>query len=790
MQARLRLIQLGLLCAAMLPAVVHAQFLFVSTNYVITITGYTGPDGAVVVPKKISGLPVAIIGTSAFANLTNLTSVTLPDTVTKISAQAFYNCTGLTNVTLGNGITTIENYAFEYCSNLSNVTMPASIQRLGEYAFAYCTNLNGAYFQGNAFTVSGSQFISDTHAVVYYFPWTSGWGLTFANTPTAPYMPPVPYNYVNNSGTITITQYTGPGGTVTVPATIYDAYANKFYPVTSIGANAFAGCSGLTSVSISSGVASIGTNAFAACTSLISVAIPNSVTNIGSYAFADCTNLTGAFFAGNAPSADATVFSNDNNAAVYCQPGSTGWSPFFGGAQTVQLPFLYTVTNGTIGIGTYTGSGGTLSISGVIGGLPVTSIGNGAFAFCGSLTNVNLPDSITDIGNGAFAFCGGLTSITMPDSVTDFGMFTFYACSNLVSVALSTNIQDIGVSAFDSCIGLTNVSIPDGVFIIGASAFQNCSSLTGMLIPAGVASVGSAAFDSCSNLTAITVDPQNTYYTDADGALMQITNFFNPSPFGNNSNPTLVQCPAGKAGNYIVPNGVITIGNSAFHACTRLTSVTIPNTVTGIGDFAFDCCSALTSVAILSTNAIYLNIGSYVFASCSNLNNVIIPNTVNTAGPHLFDNCVSLTDVTVGSGLTGSPSRFNSANFSDCPNLASIYLTGYYFSWIPTNSVATPTAYYLPSGAIQGPPTTITGLPLAPWLPRILTADGHFGFQTNQFGFNLTWVSGRTVMVEACTNLTQPVWSPVGTNLIFNGLSYFSDSQWTNYPGSIYRIRY
>jgi hypothetical protein len=82
------LFQCGLLCAALLPTAVHAQFLFVSTNNVITITGYTGSNRTVVVPKKISGLPVAIIGTSAFANLTNLTSVTLPDTVTTISASS------------------------------------------------------------------------------------------------------------------------------------------------------------------------------------------------------------------------------------------------------------------------------------------------------------------------------------------------------------------------------------------------------------------------------------------------------------------------------------------------------------------------------------------------------------------------------------------------------------------------------------------------------------------------------------------------------------------------------
>ena len=65
-----------------------------------------------------------------------------------------------------------------------------------------------------------------------------------------------------------------------------------------------------------------------------------------------------------------------------------------------------------------------------------------------------------------------------------------------------------------------------------------------------------------------------------------------------------------------------------------------------------------------------------------------------------------------------------------------------------------------------------------------------FGVRTNQFGFNINWADGMVVVVEACTDLANPIWSPVGTNTLTGGSSYFSDPQWTNYPARLYRLRW
>jgi hypothetical protein len=71
----------------------------------------------------------------------------------------------------------------------------------------------------------------------------------------------------------------------------------------------------------------------------------------------------------------------------------------------------------------------------------------------------------------------------------------------------------------------------------------------------------------------------------------------------------------------------------------------------------------------------------------------------------------------------------------------------------------------------------------------VQTRDGSFGVRTNQFGFNINWASGQTIVVEASEDLANHSWSPVATNILTGGSAYFGDPQWTNYPARFYRIR-
>ena len=257
-----------------------------------------------------------------------------------------------------------------------------------------------------------------------------------------------------------------------------------------------------------------------------------------------------------------------------------------------QAQFQFVTNNGAITITGYSGSAGSVSVPNTINGLPVTSIGpeafysanltgvtipnsvtnigDGAFDNCTNLTNVTVPNSVGSIGNAAFRNCYSLPSITFPPNVTNIRDNTFRSCTSLTSVTLANNVTNIGGDAFNYCDSLTSFTIPPNVTSIGNNAFYHCTSLTSITIPASVTAIGIPAFSECAGLTTISVAGLNPVYTSVGGVL------FDQPP------TTLIRCPGGKAGTYAIPNGVTTIGNSAFSSCARLTSVTMPNSVTSL----------------------------------------------------------------------------------------------------------------------------------------------------------------------------------------------------------------
>ena len=139
-----------------------------------------------------------------------------------------------------------------------------------------------------------------------------------------------------------------------------------------------------------------------------------------------------------------------------------------------------------------------------------------------------------------------------------------------------------------------------------------------------------------------------------------------------------------------------------------------------------------------------------------------IPNSVTNIGNDAFESCTSLNGVYFkGNALSvGSPAFFYDTNT---------------------------TIYYLPGttgwGAVLGSRPTVL------WNPQVQTGDATFGVRTNRFGFNIAGASNLVIVVEACSNLANPIWSPVRTNTLTGGSSYFSDPQWTNYPDRFYRLR-
>jgi hypothetical protein len=486
----------------------------------------------------------------------------------------------------------------------------------------------------------------------------------------------------------------------------------------------------------------------------------------------------------------------------------------------LQAQFIFTTNNGTITITGFTGSGAVV-IPDTTNGYPVTVIAGdkgvfsssavtsvtipnsvttiGAFTFssCTKLTNIVIPDSVVIVGSQAFSFCSSLTNAAFGSNVTSVGDAVFRACNNLIAITVSAlntnyssvagvlfnknqtalvayppgqngsyaipgNVTSIGETAFETCAGLKGITLPNSVTNIGLSAFDSCSALTNLIIPPGVASIGEDAFYNCTSLSHMTI----------------------PNSVTNLGIYALESCV--NLTNVTIGTGLTSIPDYLFYNCASLTTVTFGSGVTNIGYSAFGNCISLTNITLPKTITC---IGFGAFAdSC--LISIVIPNTVTSIGEAAFWSCPRLTSVTIPNSVTS----IGGSAFYYCTSLTSIYFQGNAPSvdgsvFESDNNV---TAYYLPGTAGWDVFSADTDVPTALWLlpnPVILNNVPSFRVQTNGFGFTISWATNISIVVEASTNLANPVWQPVQTNTLVNGTAYFSDSQWTNSPARYYRLR-
>jgi len=629
------------------------------------------------------------IGNGAIGNCYSLISLTIPNRVTSLGDYSFANCYQLRSITIPNSVTSIGFEAFYDCSDLTKVTIGNGVTSISDEAFAYCTSLHQVLFLGNSPGVNNGLGSADNTifrgetGTAYYLPGATGWGATFGGWNTAPYSTPATdFTYLNNSGTITITDYVGSDSYVLIPPTIAGN------PVTTINDHVFYNQAGLTSVTIPASVTRIGDGAFAGCPNLTSIAV-------------DPANP-------NYASADGVLFDKAFTTLLQCPAGLNGG---------------YVISNNVTSLGNeaFENCAGLTSI---LIGSGVTNVGNSAFSDCFNLASLTLPGRVTSLGDAAFGGCSNLTSITIPASVSNVGVGAFANCSRLtqafflgdapgvdgtdgstdnsvfagetgtayytsgtanwsdtfggwptatfinpateftfttnadstltitgfigldtdISIPASINgypVTSIGDNAFNNQTNLTSVVMADSVTNIGAFSFYGCSSLTNVTIGNGVNSIGQNAFNGCSQLTSVTIPDSVTS--------LGISAFYNCSGLMNAT----------------IGNGLSSIGFWTFYNCSSLTNVTFGNRVANIDNEAFNSCSSLTSLTLPNS---VTNIGDWAFSSCSSLTNVTLGNGLISIGDSAFDWCSSLTSVT----LPASVSSLGAAAFGDCYSLTTI----------------------------------------------------------------------------------------------------------------------
>ena len=214
--------------------------------------------------EEVDGYKVLGIESLAFSGCNNLSSVSIPNSVTTIGYQAFYGCNSLASVSIPNSVTSIGYHAFSGCSSLASASIPSSVTRIGYHAFQNCSSLTSVTIPGSLTTIERGVFYGCSN-------------LSFVSIPSS---------------------------------------------VTSIGSEAFQGCSSLTSISIPNSVTSIGSEAFQGCSSLTSVTIPNSMTTIGMWAFSGISGLKSVVIPNSVTSIEYGAFSGCSSLISVTIPGS------------------------------------------------------------------------------------------------------------------------------------------------------------------------------------------------------------------------------------------------------------------------------------------------------------------------------------------------------------------------------------------------------------------------------------------------------------------------------------
>ncbi len=559
-----------------------------------------GNQTAVILPDTICGADVTSIRIWAFMN-TELTSITIPSSVTSIGDKAFYGCSKLTSVIFPSGskLESIGKSAFYNCSMLASIEIPDSVDSIESMAFSGCTGLTSVKLPNNIKSIAA---------------WT--------------------FDRCSELTSIDISD-----------------------GVTSIGEDAFSACSKLVSVKLSNELVSIDARAFASCSKLASIEFPDGVTSIGDNAFSTCFELTHIEIPSSVTSVGVNAFDYENIKTIYC-PESLGklsctealisYIKGEDGKVTVSGAKLFekvavTVPDKICGADVISIKAGTFkdckNLTSIDIPENISLIESNTFENCTGLSSIKLPSGVTSIGESAFAGCTGLTSIDIPESVSSIAKNTFKNCEGFTSIKLPSKLNSIGEGAFSGCIRLYSINIPENISFIEADTFQNCSMLTSITIPSGVTSIGNSAFYGCTGLTSITIPSGvTTIETSVFLGCTGLTSITIPSGVTTIETSVFLGCTG--LTSITIPSGVTTIGNSAFADCTGLTSIEIPDSVALIKPLAFYGCTGLTSVKLPGD---ITSIEDNTFYNCTELTSIVIPDGVASVGEDAFTGCSNLT---------------------------------------------------------------------------------------------------------------------------------------------------
>ena len=642
------------------------------------------------------------VGDEAFDGIsTVVTSLTLPSTLTSIGSRAFAGMNGISVLTVPEGVTTIGNEAFYGWDSLDelnfNATSVADFEP-GHGIFGVAAGVNRSYKLNIGTSVTkvpalltvSDALLTDTEPAenaqitevaflgndvteIGHYAFAYLTKATVTNFPTAVETIGSYAFYKTEIGALTLTKATSIGEYAFNSASLTSisiAITSLSY---AIGSYAFGANETLSSAELGDRVTAIGQGAFAYCTTLSNVNMTNNdITNIGQGAFEGCALLTSFNLGTKITNVAANLFD--------------------GCASLASI----TIPDSVISIGAYAFRG--CALTSITLGENLTSLGEGAFADCKSVTEINYRSA--NLGNvsetaSIFSSVGAETSgvtLTIDSAIRKLPDYLFYVPEKAGSDGSAINVDaritvieyearvgetadislEIGLGTFKR-LPLADVTLPDFVTKVGKYAFQNCEEATTLTWGEGLLWIGYGAF---SGMTAVTEFNHNAVNLGEDNFIPQQEAGENPP-----NNDVFY-----KFGNNVIMNvgeGVTKIHKGMFVVYTdeealnkpQIVTVNLPSTVTEIGDNAFRDVATLTTVDFTSESGLE-RIGNYAFSGTS-LNSVPQMNyaAANGAsvGGYAFANNSELTSITLYLDVV----TLGTGAFENCVNVTEVILTAY-----------------------------------------------------------------------------------------------------------------
>lgn len=513
------------------------------------------------IPETINGVRVTFIDANAFNNCTYIVSVSAPSVET-VEYNSFNNCRKLESVYMPN-LVTVKNSAFRNCFSLTELDLPR-VETLESNAFTNCSALKRV-------AVPNLASLSE---------WTFSDTTTLAEIEISPENPTYSFEngvLFNKDKTSVIKYCPGSGSTFyEAPESVKRVETMAFSPaplledvvlpkVEILDVSAFLNCTSLKTVSAPR-LSTVGNSAFSGCASLKAIDLPG-VSTVDSYAFAGCGDLEEVKLK-NVKSLNDSVFEKCSSLTDVYMPllssaGETVFS-YCSSLETISLPAL-------------------------------AETSAEFFMSCSSLNSVDLP-KLKVIGSDCFRGCAALCEIDAP-LVESVGSWAFSGCGSLLSVKFP-RAENIGDRAFGACESLTEISLPSAKSI-GESAFANCAALLRLSIP-NVSQLASSAFTDLPLLKEIEISPDNKYYTFENGVL-----------FSKDKSRLLCYLASNKNVCYTVPQGVKTIGVSAFCANETLRVLNLTSATNLLASGVSRCPSLrrliMPNISVIDYRAIYSN---------------------------------------------------------------------------------------------------------------------------------------------------------------------------------------